>query len=165
MMDALLKHGKFRKDLYYRLKGAQLHLPPLRERPDDIVLLINRFLAELPGAFKEKRIEDKAVSLLAAFDYPGNIRELKSILHAAANLAQGGPIAPGHLPDPVRTRKAASVSAQPSINGSAMSLSENEKNYILNTHRQTAENKSQTARLLGISINTLRRKLESYAVE
>ena len=103
-LDALLKRGKFRKDLYYRLKGAQLHLPPLRERPDDIPLLIDSFMAEFPGVFKDRRIEDKAVSMLTAYDYPGNIRELRSILHAAANLAQDRPIAPDHLPEPVRAR-------------------------------------------------------------
>ncbi len=162
-LDALLKRGRFRKDLFYRLKGAQLHLPPLRERPDDIPLLIDSFVADLPGDFKERRIEDKAVSMLTAYDYPGNIRELRSILHAAANLAQGRPIAPGHLSDSVRTRKQASGSAPLSC-GTAVSLSENEKAHILNIYRQTAENKSRTARLLGISINTLRRKLESYAV-
>ncbi|MFH0994537.1 MAG: sigma-54 dependent transcriptional regulator [Pseudomonadota bacterium] len=161
-LDTLLKRGKFRKDLYYRLKGAQLHLPPLRERPDDIPLLIDRFVAELAGGFKERRIEDMAVSMLSAYRYPGNIRELRSILHAAANLAQGGPISPGHLPDPVRARKPASGSP-PLCCGTAVSLSENEKAHILKIYHQTAENKSRTARLLGISINTLRRKLESYA--
>ena len=163
-LDALLKRGKFRKDLYYRLKGAQLHLPPLRERPGDIQLLINRFMDDLLGAFKECRIEDRAVSLLAAYDYPGNIRELRSILHAAANLAQGGSIAPAHLPDPVRARKPAPVSAPELKGGTPVFLSENEKAHILYIYRQTDENKSRTARLLGISINTLRRKLESYAV-
>ena len=160
-LDALLKRGKFRKDLYYRLKGTQLHLPPLRERPDDIALLIGRFAADLPGGYKTGRIEDKAVSMLTAYHYPGNIRELKSILHAAANLSQGRPIAPGHLPGPVRVRKPASGSAPPDF-VAPVSLSENEKAHILNIYHQTGENKSRTARLLGVSINTLRRKLESY---
>jgi DNA-binding NtrC family response regulator len=163
-LDALLKHRRFRKDLYYRLKGAQLHLPPLRERPDDIPLLIDSFVAVFPGAFKERRIEDTAVSMLSAYNYPGNIRELRSILHAAANLAQGRPIAPGHLPNPVRTRKPASDSV-PLCRGTGVSLSENEKAHILNIYHQTSENKSRTARLLGVSINTLRRKLEFYAIE
>jgi DNA-binding NtrC family response regulator len=163
-LDAFLKHGRFRKDLYYRLKGALLHLPPLRERPGDIPLLIDSFMADLPGDKKDSRIENHAISMLKAYDYPGNIRELKSILHAAVNLAQGGAIAPGHLPGPVRTRKPASGSVTVNC-GTAVPLSENEKAHILNVYRQTEENKSRTARLLGISINTLRRKLESYAVE
>ena len=164
-LDLLLKRGRFRKDLYYRLKGAQLHLPPLRERSDDIPLLINSFMAELPGNIKERRIEDKAVLMLTAYDYPGNVRELISILHAAANLAQGRPIAASHLPEPIRAKKPASDSALQSKRETAVSLSENEKAHILDIYRQTAENKSRTARLLGISINTLRRKLESYAIE
>ena len=160
-LDTLLKRGRFRKDLYYRLKGAQLHLPPLRERPDDVPLLINSIVADIPGVCKSRRIEDRAVSMLSAYDYPGNIRELRSILSAAANLAQGSPIAPIHLPNAIRNQKPASVSA-PMNHGTAASLLENEKAHILNIYRQTAENKSRTARLLGISINTLRRKLESY---
>ncbi len=164
-LDALLKRGSFRKDLYYRLKGALLHLPPLRERPGDIPLLIAGFAADLPGDFKERRIEDRAVSMLTSYDYPGNIRELMSILHAAANLAQGSPIRPDHLPASVRIRKAASGSAPLLKNGSAISLPENEKAHILNIYHQTTENKSRTARLLGISLNTLRKKLKSYALE
>lgn len=164
-LDLLLKRGRFRKDLYYRLKGAQVHLPPLRERSDDIPLLINSFMTELPGNIKERRIEDKAVLMLTAYDYPGNVRELISILHAAANLAQGRPIAASHLPEPIRAKKPASDSALQSKRETAVSLSENEKAHILDIYRQTAENKSRTARLLGISINTLRRKLESYAIE
>jgi len=164
-LDMLLKHDKFRKDLYYRLKGAHLHLLPLRERKGDIPLLIDRFLADMPGVFKGRHIEDQAVWLLSAYDFPGNIRELVSILHAAANLAQDGPIAPSHLPDPVRNRKSASGPAPPLNSGTPVFLSENEKAHILNVYRQTDENKSQTARILGISINTLRRKLESYAIE
>ncbi len=164
-LDALLKRGKFRKDLYYRLKCAHLHLPPLRERPDDIPLLIDGIMADLPGTFKKRRIEDKAVSLLTAYDFPGNIRELRSILHAAVNLAQGRPVSPDHLPAPIRTRKPASNSAPMLNSGSSVILSENEKAHILYVYRQMDENKSRTARILGISINTLRRKLESYAIE
>jgi len=164
-LDALLKRGRFRKDLYYRLKGAQLHLPPLRERRDDIPHLIDSLVADLPGIFREKPVEDKAVSMLSAYDYPGNIRELQSILHAAANLAEGRPIAPDHLPGAVRARKPASGSTPQLQNGTTVSLFENEKEHILNVYRQTAENKSRTARLLGIGLNTLRRKLESYGIE
>lgn len=164
-LDALLKRGRFRKDLYYRLKGAQLHLPPLRERRDDIPHLIDRLVADLPGVFREKPVEDKAVSMLSAYDYPGNIRELKSILHAAANLAEGRPIAPEHLPSTVRARKPAPGSKPQLQNGTTVSLFEYEKEHILNVYRQTAENKSRTARLLGIGLNTLRRKLDSYGIE
>jgi DNA-binding NtrC family response regulator len=164
-LDTLLKRGRFRKDLYYRLKGALLHLPSLKERPGDIPLLIDSIVANLPGVFKGKRIEDMSISMLSAYDYPGNIRELRSILQAAANLSQGRPIAPYHLPDAVQARKTSSTGSAPLHRKAAVSLSENEKAHILNIYRQTAENKSRTARLLGISINTLRRKLESYAIE
>ena len=103
--------------------------------------------------------------MLTAYHYPGNIRELKSILHAAANLSQGGSITPGHLPDTVRNRKPSSGSATLSNSGTGVVLSENEKAHILSVYRQMDENKSRTARILGIGINTLRRKLMSYAIK
>lgn len=164
-LDSLLKQGKFRKDFYYRLKGARLHLPPLRERPEDISVLIDFFMSEISEISRERHIEDEALSMLLAYDYPGNIRELKSILRAAANLAQGRPISPSHLPAAVHVRKPGPAVTKAVSSGTAVSLSENEKAHILNIYRQTAENKSKTARLLGISINTLRRKLESYHIE
>ncbi len=164
-IDGLLKHGKFRKDLYYRLKGAHLYLPPLRERPDDIPLLIEHFMANLSGVFRGSRIEDNAVMLLAAYDFPGNIRELESILRAAANLSQGGNITPGHLPDTVRNRIPPSGSETLLNSETSVVLSENEKAHILSVYRQMDENKSRTARILGIGINTLRRKLVSYAIK
>jgi len=163
-LDTLLKHGKFRKDLYYRLKGAHLHLLPLKERLEDIPLLINRFLSEFSDIAKENPIEEKALSMLTHYDYPGNIRELKSILQSAVNLAKTRPIAPDHLPPSVRSRN--KVSADIPLNAEQpLSLAENEKAHILKIYRHTGENKSQTARLLGIGINTLRRKLESYGME
>jgi DNA-binding NtrC family response regulator len=164
-LDALLKRGTFRRDLYYRLKCAHLHLPPLRERPGDIPHLIKTFMADLPGVFAERRIEDKAFSMLAAYDYPGNIRELRSILNAAVNLAQDRPITPDHLPAQIRTLKPSPDSAPPLRTEPPVILSENEKAHILNVYNQTDNNKSRTARILGISLNTLRRKLESYAIE
>jgi DNA-binding NtrC family response regulator len=164
-LNMLLARGTFRKDLYYRLKGASLHLPPLRERREDIPLLINRFMSEFLRSPEERRIEEKAVSLLLEYDFPGNIRELRSILQAAANLAQGKPITTQLLPDPIRSRKAPSGRVPHSECEPAVSLAEMEKAHILRIYSQTAENKSQTARLLGIGLNTLRRKLESYGKE
>jgi DNA-binding NtrC family response regulator len=102
--------------------------------------------------------------MLTHYDYPGNIRELKSILQSAVNLAKTRPIAPDHLLPSVRSRN--KVSADIPLNAEQpLSLAENEKAHILKIYRHTGENKSQTARLLGIGINTLRRKLESYGME
>lgn len=164
-LGALMARGTFRKDLYYRLKGASLHLPPLRERRDDIALLIDRFLKEFLGTPENRRIKDDAFSILLRYDYPGNIRELRSILLSASNLALGGPIAAQHLPAHVRSRKPASNPPPDSECVVPVSLREMEKVHILRIYRQASGNKSSAARLLDIGLNTLRRKLESYGVE
>lgn len=164
-MKALLARGAFRKDLYYRLQGASVHLPPLRERREDIPLLINTFLAELADGSKQVRIAENAVLTLSEYDYPGNIRELRHILMAAANLATEGLIATHHLPTQLRKVKRG-PSRPPHVEfEKAVSIAEIEKAHILKTYAQTSENKSQTARLLGIGINTLRRKLAAYGIK
>jgi len=95
----------FRKDLYYRLRGAWLHLPPLRERKEDIPLLVDKFLNDFSETAGDHRIEEDAIALLMNYDYPGNIRELKSILRTALNLSQGNPITINSLPTYLPRRK------------------------------------------------------------
>ena len=162
-LDRLLAQKRFRKDLYYRLRGGWLHLPPLRERENDIPLLIQSFLQEFcgpPGA----NIEDKALSLLLDYEYPGNIRELKAIIQSAVNLCQGRPISIKYLPDNLRKRNLLKGSGRSSESGAILPLGQVEKKHILQTYKQLNQNKSQTARVLGIGLNTLRRKLESFGV-
>jgi DNA-binding NtrC family response regulator len=104
-LDRLISKRLFRKDLYYRLKGAWLHLPPLRERREDIPLLVQRILQDPGVGAGHVDIEPDAVSLLMSYDYPGNIRELRSILQAAANLAQDKTITARLLPGNLRGRR------------------------------------------------------------
>ncbi|MEN6439221.1 MAG: sigma-54 dependent transcriptional regulator [Syntrophobacter sp.] len=158
-LEKMTARGLFRKDLYYRLKGAWLRVPPLRERPEDIPLLTARFLKEL-GAMSGGGIDAEALSALTGYDFPGNIRELKAILHAAVNLAGDRGISRRFLPDHLASRKASHRPAPPGRDGA--SLADVERSHILKTYRQSGMNKAETARLLGIGINTLRRKLEIY---
>lgn len=164
-LDILMDKKMFRKDLYYRLRGGWLHLPPLRERKNDIPLLTNKFLKEFSG---NCFIEEQAMSLLMDYDYPGNIRELKAIIQSAVNLAQGKIITANFLPRHMRIKKTKKTipdkQYKKEIN-SIVSLADVEKSYILKTYDQTGRNKSQTARLLDIGINTLRRKLKTYGVK
>jgi transcriptional regulator with PAS, ATPase and Fis domain len=97
-LERLMAKGEFRRDFFYRLRGVWLHLPPLRDRRDDIPILINRFLDEIETGRRPKAIEKSVKSLLLAYNYPGNIRELQSILDNAANLAQGGSVSISCLP-------------------------------------------------------------------
>ena len=164
-LDRLMAKGLFRQDLFYRLRGAWLHLPPLRERREDIPVLIKRFIDELEPGQRPRAVEQEALSILTGYDYPGNIRELRSIIQAAANLAKGGSISFATLPQYLREMKGGSTqSPEPSII-SDRSLAELEKSYILAAYESTGQNKAQTAKQLWIGLSTLRRKLESYGIE
>lgn len=164
-LERLLAKKTFRKDLYYRLKGGWIHLPPLRERKDDIPLLAMRFVKEFGGPVGTKCIEEEAMVLLMNHDYPGNIRELRSIIQSAMNLAQGKPISAKFLPNYLEKRRPLSAAQHQSGLVHMSSLKEMEREHIINVYNLLGQNKSQAAKLLGIGLNTLRRKLESYGGE
>ncbi|MFH0726743.1 MAG: sigma-54 dependent transcriptional regulator [Pseudomonadota bacterium] len=169
-LEKLVAKNTFRKDLYYRLKGGWLHLPDLKDRKEDIPLLINRFVEEFclisPAKTGESCIiEDEALSYLTAYDYPGNIRELKSIIHATLHLTGGRGISAAHLPKNVISAKKKPAAEGHSVSEPPVSLAMAERNHILNIYRQMGRNKSKTAKALEIALNTLRNKLESYGIE
>ncbi|MFH0786721.1 MAG: sigma-54 dependent transcriptional regulator [Pseudomonadota bacterium] len=163
-LESLIAGRKFRKDLYYRIRGGWLHLPPLRERSEDIPLLVDHFLAESGNGKVRCLIKEEALALLRQYDYPGNIRELKSILQSAVNLAQGGPITSSLFPVPLRDIQPVTTPTLPEDNEVVIPLPEYEKAYILRVYQKHNQNKSRTSRLLGIGMNTLRRKLRTYGV-
>jgi len=164
-LEQMMAQKRFRKDLYYRIRGGWLHLPPLRERQEDIFLLCRKFLEKYYDVNTDGFIEKGALDLLIRYPYPGNIRELKSILQSAVNLARGEPIREPHLPAHIKTSlKECVEEEQGAAEASIQPLAEVEKVHILRAYKQTGENKSKTARLLGIGLNTLRRKLAGYGV-
>ena len=162
-LEHMVAEGTFRKDLFYRLKGAWLHLPPLRERREDIPLLVNAFLG---AEDREGRgIQEEALALLHEYGYPGNIRELKSIVQSAANIAQGRTISLGSLPEMIqRTRPKAKKQVANAV-FPVIPLTDMEKKHILDAYEASGRNKSSTADMLQIGINTLRRKLKTYGIE
>ena len=163
-LDEMMAKDLFRKDLYYRLSGGWLQLPPLRDRIDDLPLLVNSFLKEF-GAAGGGSIEESVVDLLMAYDYPGNIRELKSLVKSAVNLSQGEPINLGCLPPHVQ-RKIAGLNKNSQIPRTAVpTLASVEKAHILKVYRMENNNKALSARILGIGISTLRRKLQQYNIK
>lgn len=165
-LDRLQDQGLFRKDLFYRLCGAWLDLPPLRERKDDIPLLVESFLREYLGGNDHPEIETPVWNMLHDYEYPGNLRELRSMVQYAVNLAKNGPITVHHLPAYVMTALSAkNRSISSTIRTTIISLADAEKAHILNAYNTTGGNKVQTARLLAIGLNTLRRKLRSYGLE
>ena len=162
-LEKLMAKKAFRKDLYYRIRGGWLHLPPLRERREDILLLADKFLKDYTD--KEAVLDEDARCLLMEYDYPGNIRELKSILQSAVNLAQGRPISPEVLPAHLKQRKSISKCLTHSASEKIAPLAQIEKSHIIHVYKRTGRNKSRSAKLLGIGLNTLRRKLRSYDIE
>lgn len=163
-LDQLIGKRQFRKDLYYRIRGGWLHLPPLRERREDVPLLIRHFLKTGAGNGGAPDIDQEALDILLNYDYPGNIRELESVIQSALNLSQGKTITIRCLQDHLRKRKAPTRGECRIGSTDLASLEEVEKCHILKVYEQTGRNKSQSAKLLGIGLNTLRRKLKAYGI-
>jgi DNA-binding NtrC family response regulator len=161
-LDKLVQQRKFRKDLFYRLQFAHLLIPPLKERKGDIPLLAQGFIK---GSTRpEAVLTEDGEAMLGLHDWPGNVRELKGLLEASANLAEAGKIGPDQLRLPVklvRTKKKASLVDPDKIEP----LADVEQRHILQTYDAMGNNKSQTAKVLGIGLQTLHRKLKTYDVK
>jgi DNA-binding NtrC family response regulator len=163
-LDRQLARKSFRQDLYYRLKGVQLHLSPLRERREDIPLLVDHFLSEFGNSRAVYRIDGEAMRALAGYDYPGNVRELRAVIQSAVNLVEGSCLTLSSLPAYLRQhhRKRSAGKFIPS--GIIAPLEEIKRQHVLRAYEQSGQNKIRAARVLGIGINTLRRKLSLYGI-
>lgn len=158
--------GRFREDLYWRLNVIHLSIPPLRERPLDIPLMIDHFLTKMAerSGHQPCNVTPEALALLTAYSWPGNVRELENALESAQALAEGLLITPSDLPERVRSgNKSASLLTRGRER--RMTLQELEKEYILETLRLTNGNKSRAAEMLGFDRRTLHRKLDEYRAE
>jgi len=170
-VDERIQDGRFREDLYYRLNVFTIHIPPLRERPDDVPLLAEHFVqhfAEETGKAITGFSED-AMRLLAAHDWPGNGREVRNIVHRAVILCSEGEIEPRHLPETLRGPRARTRSSDGMPGGIQVpigtSIDEAEKALLLATLEACENNKTRTAEVLGISAKTLYSKLHRYEDE
>ncbi len=162
-LDGMMARKTFRKDLFYRIRGGWLHLPPLRARINDIPLLVNAFLKKYADYRYGPRLAPEALERLMAYTWPGNVRELKSIIQSAVNLAQGKRIEVVHLPEHLRNLpKPSPVVCEPAQSATVVPLAEVEKAHILTVYKLLNNNKTQAAKALGIGLNTLRRKLKEY---
>jgi DNA-binding NtrC family response regulator len=160
-LDKLVEQRKFRKDLLYRLRFAQLHLPPLRDRPQDVTLLAEHFGTNLPAGAAS--ITDDSWESLRSHHWPGNVRELKGVLEAATNLAAGGDVKPEHLKLPKVKAGGPKVGKQTAV-GELEPLKDVERRHIISVYEAVGKNKSQAARVLAIGLQTLHRKLKAYGV-
>jgi transcriptional regulator with PAS, ATPase and Fis domain len=163
-LDQMVGSDRFRRDLYYRIRGSWLHLPPLKERVEDIPLLIDHFLSELGHSGGSLHVDDTVLDALMAYEFPGNVRELKSIIQSAVNLSGGRVISIDCLPEHLRRRRTFVSDKRLPHDTHGLQLADVEKQHILNVYERMGRNKVRTARVLGVGLNTLRRKLKAYAV-
>ena len=157
----LVEDGRFRTDLYYRINVFRLELPPLRERMEDIPLLVNHFIAKF-SALKGKEISGvspEALAVLMRHEYPGNVRELENIIEHAFVLCPGGMIQPDHLPDELQPRTRIARRETMDL------LSEYEKDLILSALQKNRWNRLRTAKDLGIHKTTLFRKIRKLGID
>jgi two-component system response regulator AtoC len=168
--DEEVREGRFRQDLLYRLNAVAIHLPPLRERREDIRPLASYFATRAIGdGARPLNFSKDAMWLLENYDWPGNIRELENAVVRAAALCDQI-VRPEDLPERVRSFKGAHAgSSRPNVAKGAdeplLSLADLERRHILRVLARTAGNKQAAARILGIDRTTLQRKLERYELE
>jgi len=165
--ETALKEGKLREDLYYRLNVFRLFLPPLRERLDDVPLLVEHFIREFSEANGKPLLgaEPRAMQALATYHWPGNVRELRNVIERAVIVASDKRIGLDELPPFVtRGRRTEDVS-EPSDELAlrvGTTVEQAERNLILKTLEATGHNKTRAADILGISLKTLHNKLKKY---
>jgi len=148
--------GRFREDLFYRLNAAMFHIPPLRERPEDIPSLATEFLKEIVPS-SQKCFADEVLDLFDRYTWPGNIRELKNVVNFAATMSTNSLIGVPDLPPYLVGRQKSDLysSQEKALN----------KDLIQATLLETRFNKSRTAELLKISRRTLYNKMEKYGLK
>ncbi len=163
-LEEEIRKGNFRRDLFYRLNVISIKLPPLRDRRDDIPLLVRHFLDRItPDGDPARAVTDEAMELLAEHDWPGNVRELENALERAVVLAPPGPIGPESLPERVREKPKARLAAMESPPNPTMEVIE--RAYIQWVLGVEGGNKSRAAEVLGVDPSTLYRKIARYGIE
>lgn len=162
-LKELVRQGKFRQDLYYRINVIEIVLPPLRARKEDIPLLTDHFIARFNHIQNKDivGISNAALEPLMAYDFPGNIRELENVIEHAFVLCAGGFIEVGHLPPSVRPPSEPAFADL----SEGTSLENMEKLMILDTLRRSDWNRSIAAQELGVHKSTLFRKIKIYGIE
>jgi two-component system nitrogen regulation response regulator GlnG len=189
-LEAAVAARQFREDLFYRLNVVRIHLPPLRERRDDIPLLVNYFLEKIAReqGRKPKSIANAAIRLLEKYHWPGNVRELENAIRRAHVLAKSDAILPGDLP-PEISGAAAGAAAPPPATAPGEGTTNDvaalarqlfqwakrdpklkvipavERELVIQALKDTADNQVHAAKLLGITRATLRKRIEKFGIQ
>jgi two-component system response regulator AtoC len=164
-LEKAVREGSFREDLYYRLNVISIHVPPLRERKEDIPLLVDHFIDRfnMESGKRVEGISEEALEALMEYDWPGNVRELENVIERAVIINKGGIILPGDLPPHLLKRQPHLRAA--SVHQSQMTLQEVERAHILNTLEENDWNIQRTAKVLGIDRSTLYAKIKRYGLK
>jgi len=164
-LEKMVREGTFREDLFYRLNVFTLHLPPLRERKEDIPLLVDYLLQNAP---KKVAISSMALQMLVAFSWPGNIRELKNTIESASVIAENGTIEPAHLPAKIagtfdqNQKMSVKITANISLDER---LREIEKNMIIDALKKTGGVQVRATELLGINQRSLWHRIKKHGID
>lgn len=169
-VESLLRKGRFREELYYRLSAGSLTLPPLRNRLEDLPLLVELFMKRFGERQTQRpaptRISPHAMDLLAAYTWPGNLRELEQVVARAVMMCEGTEVLPHHIALP--SRKSSPGTKEPTLNGDRAGLAETlagvEKTLIAHALRRAAGNQAKAAQYLKIPRTTLRDKMSKYGL-
>lgn len=169
-LEADVAAGRFREDLYYRLSTVMLRVPPLRQRREDLPLLVEVFLQRAAKAHgRSLWLDPAALAVLTAYDFPGNIRELQAAVEYAALYARGGVIRPEDLPLKLQTPGARSGAtptsdAAPSVFADLPTLDELERRYLVHVLEAVKGNRTRAAEIMGIDRRTLYRMAERFGL-
>ncbi|MCD4828980.1 MAG: sigma-54 dependent transcriptional regulator [Candidatus Cloacimonetes bacterium] len=161
-VEALVADKKFRLDLYHRLNTFHIHIPPLRERPEDIPVLVEHFLTDFARKLRKpvQAIAEDVLDALCAYPFAGNVRELRNLVERAVIICEGDTLNRRHFPD--MPGGAPSVAATAEAPNETLDLTKIERQTILKALRRTDGNKAQAAELLGLSWNALDRRMKKY---
>jgi len=163
----LLKNGTFREDLYYRLNVVSIKIPPLRERKEDILPMIENFVEKYSKENNKEKIEisKEAVDVLMKYNYPGNVRELENIIERAVVLTRGKIITMDDLPMNIRGFK--EEKAIPALSGGSLTeqVEALEKQLIFDALQESGGNQTLAGKLLGLTERNLRYKLKKYNIK
>jgi two-component system response regulator HydG len=163
ILDEMVAEKKFREDLYFRIKGVTINIPPLRERREDIPLLIHYFMQNASERYGKQLegIEPEAQQVLMSYSWPGNVRQLKNVIENMVVMSQGVKLSPENLPGDIRPA-GGDVPLGGLSNLVGISLEQAEKELIRNTLNSVNGNREQAARILRMGERTLYRKINEY---
>ncbi len=165
-LEAAVQEGKFREDLYYRLKVIPITLPPLRERREDVPLLMRHYIEKYNEEFRKcfRGVAEEANRLLAAYSWPGNVRELRNLVERIMILERGDLILPEHLPPEIASPTSQLGAKRYRLHPSGISLDAVEKDFIEQAIELAGRNQTRAAQLLSIGRDALRYRMQKFGL-